>query len=319
MVFATLAEIMSRGRSGRHFVSEGIRNRLVLFSYKSGSVVLRYLPQSLARGLGIVGGTLAFAGFSKKRRLVSDNMRRAVGDDYGTVKINVLCLKAFVSYAIYWVEALGLGNASPSSLAARMSFSGLEHLYRALGSGKGAIITSPHLGNWDFGAAWFASKGNPIIAVMEEIEPKELLQWFAAHRVGFGVKAIPASPDSFKELVKALRANQVVALVADRDLSGAGIEMNFFGEVTTLPQGVALLALRTGTPIFPTAVYLLPGGGHFTLIRKPIVALRRGSLREDVERVTAQIVESYEVAIKADPAQWHLFQPNWPSQLEKNL
>ena len=292
------------------------RQKRVVFEYECASLFLGVLPTSLATAFAYIGGLVAFVLSPNKRLLVRDNLSRASDGDRGRLQGNILALRGYFSYARYWVEALALGGQSRRELNARIGVYGFEHVYEALGRGKGLIFTTPHLGNWDFGAAWLASGGYPITAVMEELEPKELFDWFAAHRIAFGVHVIPASASAFGELAKTLGRNQVVALVADRDIANSGVKLPFFGEVTSVPQGVALLSLRTGAPIIPAGVYLLPGGCHYVVATKPITFVRSGSLREDVSRLTELVIERYESLIRADPAQWHLFQPNWPSQIK---
>ncbi len=100
-----------------------------------------------------------------------------------------------------------------------------------------------------------------------------------------------------------------------RNLVGNGIEVEFFGERTTLPGGPATLALRTGASILPTAVYSGPGKNHTALILDPIPAERTGRLRQDVTRITQLLARALEELIRRAPDQWHLFQPNWPSDL----
>lgn len=292
------------------------RDRLVVGMYKSGAFFLKVVPSECTGLLSVIGGTFAFMAAPKKRRIVADTQARVIGDGSNMLKCYWLALKAYISYAKYWIEALSIGNFTKADLDAKVSCHGFENIYKALGHGKGAIVTSPHLGNWDLGAAWFASKGYPITAVMENLEPKELLEWFADHRVSFGVTAIPASSNVFGDLTKSLGRGEIVALVADRDLLSSGVDVEFFNERTSIPQGVALLALRTGAPIMPTAIYMLPGGFHMAMMLEPIVAKREGDLRQDVKRITEEVVKSFEKLITADPVQWHLFQPNWPSQSE---
>jgi KDO2-lipid IV(A) lauroyltransferase len=115
-------------------------------------------------------------------------------------------------------------------------------------------------------------------------------------------------------VLKALRDNEVVCLLCDRDLDRTGVEVEFFGERTTLPPGPAMLSLRTGAPILPTAVYFTPRyNGHHAIVRPPVPTQRLGGLREDVGRVTQLLARELEFLIRRAPEQWHLFQPNWPS------
>ena len=114
-------------------------------------------------------------------------------------------------------------------------------------------------------------------------------------------------------MLQALRANRIVCLLSDRDLTGDGVEVEFFGERTTLPGGPATLALRTGATLLPAAVYFRPGRNHHAVVRPPVPAAREGRLREDVARITQLLADEFEALIRAAPEQWHLMQPNWPS------
>jgi KDO2-lipid IV(A) lauroyltransferase len=106
----------------------------------------------------------------------------------------------------------------------------------------------------------------------------------------------------------------VVCLLADRDVAGGGVPVTFFGEKTTMPAGPATLTLRTGAPILPTAVYFAPGRDqHLGIVRPPVEIERTGRLRDDVALLTQRLAEEFELLIRKAPAQWHLFQPNWPS------
>jgi phosphatidylinositol dimannoside acyltransferase len=105
-------------------------------------------------------------------------------------------------------------------------------------------------------------------------------------------------------------------LLSDRDLTGDGVEVEFFGEKTTLPAGPATLSLRTGAALVPTAVYFQTGRKHLGVIGPPIPVERKGRLREDIARITQEIAHVFEDRIKRAPEQWHLLQPNWPSDRE---
>ncbi len=116
--------------------------------------------------------------------------------------------------------------------------------------------------------------------------------------------------------MQALRDNHVVCLLADRDLQRSGPEVEFFGERTMLPAGPAMLSLRTGAPILATAVYFTRRvDGHFGIVRPPLPAERTegARLRDDVARITQDLAHELELLIRRAPEQWHMFQPNWPS------
>jgi KDO2-lipid IV(A) lauroyltransferase len=127
------------------------------------------------------------------------------------------------------------------------------------------------------------------------------------------MEIVPLGPDVATTVLRSLRDNRLACLVSDRDLTGDGVPVPFFGETTTLPAGPATLALRTGAALLPAAVYFRPGRGHHGVIRPPVPIARAGRLRDDVVRITTQLAQEFEDLIRAAPEQWHLMQPNWPS------
>jgi phosphatidylinositol dimannoside acyltransferase len=221
--------------------------------------------------------------------------------------------QVFASYARYWTESFRLPVLDPAELDRLFAYEGLDHLDRALAAGKGAIITLPHLGGWDTGGAWFTQHGYPLTAVVEPVEPPELFEWFADFRRTLGIEIVPLGPSVGTTIIRALHAGRSVALVSDRDIAGSGVEVEFFGERTKLPSGPATLALRTGAPLVPVAIYFREPVGYHAVVRPPIPVERRGGLREDVARVTQSVAHELEHLIRQAPEQWHLLQPNWPS------
>ena len=171
----------------------------------------------------------------------------------------------------------------------------------------------PHVGSWEWGGYWLALEGMPMTAVVERLEPEQLFEWFVGQREAMGLTAVPLGEGSSAALLRALKDGQIAGLVSDRDLVGNGVEVEFFGERTTLPGGAATLALRTGAPLVPVVVYSGPGNWHTGVVHPPIDTTRSGSLREDVARVTQELARIFEHDIRARPEQWHLYQPNWPS------
>lgn len=219
---------------------------------------------------------------------------------------------AVASYARYWLESLRLPAIAPSLVDGRFTIEGLEHIEEARKAGKGVILAIPHVGGWEVGGAWFVRQGFPLAVVVEAVEPPELFEWFAGLRRSFGFTVIPLDKSAGTAVMRALHDNQVVALLSDRDIVGGGVPVDFFGERTTLPSGPATLSLRVGAPVLPTAIYF-DGRGHHAVVRPPLPAERTGRLRADVGRLTQQLADALADLIRAAPDQWHLFQPNWPS------
>ena len=290
--------------------------RASVYGYRGASLLARKLPGPAARLTARGLGRLLTRVMHGRREMLARHLRRVHGPGASDERIRTEVAAAFDSYARYWLESFRLPDTSPAELDACMSWQGLEHLEEAFVQGNGAIMAMPHLGGWDFGGTWLASIGYPATVVVEALDPPELFEWFAAFRRSLGLTIVPLDADAGAKVLRALRAGELVGLLCDRDIGRAGVEVEFFGERTTLPAGPATLAFRTGAPILPTAVYFEGRRGHLGLVRPPIPLERLGSLREDVARVTQLLAHELETLIRRAPDQWHLLQPNWPSDYE---
>ena len=221
---------------------------------------------------------------------------------------------AFSSYARYWLESFRLPALSELTLDRGIDVPAYHHVEEALERGNGVILALPHLGGWEWAGFWMATVNRlPITVVVEPLDPPALFEWFVRFRERLGMRVVPLGPSAGREVLGALRRNEIVCLLCDRDLTGDGIEVTFGDERTTLPAGPAMLALRSGAALLPTAVYFRPRGRHLGTVRPPIDVTRRGRLRDDVAAVTQQLADELATLIAAEPHQWHLFNPNWPS------
>lgn len=220
---------------------------------------------------------------------------------------------AFASYGEYWLESFRLPGTSPEALEAGITVDGYENVEEALDQGRGVILALPHMGSWEWAGFWLAQiKQQRVACVVETLDPPELSQWFIDLREHFGLEIIPLDSSAGTRASRALADNGVLCLLSDRDLTGTGIEVDFFGERTRLPAGPATIALRTGAPILPCVIYS-EDGHHRGLAGRPLDTERRGRFREDVARITQDLAHELERLIALAPEQWHLFQPNWPS------
>ena len=282
-------------------------------AFKFGSALARAVPDVVADGLARVAGFGVAHASPERRAQVERNLRRVHGPGFGGFRLRRAVDATFESYARYWAESFRLPGTSPEVLDAGMSYEGLQHLDEGLAGGNGVILALPHLGGWEWAGFWVAAvRKQPITVVVEALDPPELFEWFVDLRRSFGMNIISLGPDAVAGVVRALKANHIVCLLCDRDIGGGGIEVEFFGERTKLPGGPATLSLRTGAPLLPTAAYYR-GRGHYGVCRPPVPSERQGRLREDVARVTQSLAHELEALIRVAPEQWHLMQPNWPS------
>jgi KDO2-lipid IV(A) lauroyltransferase len=247
----------------------------------------------------------------ERRAMAARHQRRA-----GATDVDAAVRGAFDSYARYWLELLRLpGDMRRNDVATHIDAEGYEHIEAALERGHGLIVALPHVGGWESAGAWMHTLGHDMVAVAEPLEPPEFYEWFEDQRKAFGVEIVPLGPDASTRVSRALRENRVVGLLSDRDLNGEGIEVEFFGERTTLPGGPATMALRTGATLLCAGTYFGPGRRQHMVIRAPILTERQGRLRDDIARITQDMAREFEVLIRRAPEQWHLMQPNWPSDM----
>jgi KDO2-lipid IV(A) lauroyltransferase len=248
-----------------------------------------------------------------RRAQVERNVARISGTGLAPRVRDAIVRETFTSYARYWVESFRLPGTSADALAEGVTSEGMEAVAAAMEAGTGLVVALPHLGGWEWAAFWLAEvHGWPVTAVAEPIEPPELAEWFLDLRAKLGMEIVPLGAGAGAACVRALKENRIVCLVCDRDLAGDGIAVPFLGEVTTLPAGPATLALRSGAPLVTAATYF-EGRRHRFVVEPPLDTTRHGRLRDDVERVTAAVAERMEQSIRSAPEQWHLLQPNWPS------
>lgn len=289
-------------------------SRFTVGGFRLAALAARAVPapatSMVAAALGFGAGSLDRA----KRQMLQRHLRRADPTLEG-LALHRAAQAAYDSYARYWIESFRLPHLSPAAVARGMDVDGYHHVTDALAAGRGVILALPHLGGWEWAGRWLVDNGLRITVVVERLEPPELFEWFAGLRRDLGMNVVALGPDVGTEVLGALRRNEVVCLLCDRDLQHTGVPVEFFGETTTLPAGPATLGLRTGAPVLPTAVYFTDRpDGHLGVVRPPLDASRSGAgLRADVARVTQALAAELEVLIRRDPRQWHLLQPNWPS------
>jgi KDO2-lipid IV(A) lauroyltransferase len=229
-----------------------------------------------------------------------------------------LVRRAFVEYARYWMLAARLSGALVRDRTRSVSITGRSHYLDAL-QHCGVIFAVPHVGLWDAGGLVSIIEGFPIATVAEEASTPQLTAWFARQRKRLGLDSYAPGAETTTALINLLRGNGAVALVADRDVVGDGIAVPFFGEMTRVPAGPVVLALRSGATILPSAVFLRPKGRIEVAIGAPLSVERRGKLRDDVERITTDLVARFEAIIRSAPEQWHVFQPIWPIDDNSNF
>lgn len=288
-----------------------MKDYMAYMGLRAGVGLLGTLPEGVVRTLGRSFGEVWGWFDGDRRTMARRHMERVMENGADTDQASREIMR---SYGRYFAEALWARARRVPDMLADTEVVGLEHVLNARDAGTGMIYALPHMGNWEAAAPVAISHGVPVVAVAEVLPNKRITDWFTEMRAEFGIEIVLATGriEVMRELEKAIAENKAVALLSDRDLKGRGVEVEFFGERTTLPPGPATLAVRTGAPLLPVGCYFRDGG-YKVVIRPPLPIPRDGAKTERVETLTQSLAHQLEELISAAPQQWHLVVPNWPS------
>jgi KDO2-lipid IV(A) lauroyltransferase len=283
--------------------------------YRGFSGLFGLLPEPAMRRAGQGIGRLVWYLAPGRRRLVQRHLRRVVG---GHPDVDRLSKQMFASYGRYWAEVFWVRPRRKSQIVAGCRIEGQEHIDAAVAAGRGIVLALPHMGNWESAGAKAESIGIPVLAAAEGLSNQKIVDWFVEVRAHLGIETVITGRGNrvTATLTRRLKEGGVIALVADRDLSGRGVPVQFFAETTTMPAGPVALAERTGAVLLPVGCYFEPDGGHRFVVRPPLEIPHGASREERIQMGTQKFAAVLEGLIREAPQDWHLFVPNWPSDRE---
>jgi KDO2-lipid IV(A) lauroyltransferase len=287
-----------------------VKDRLIGLGYAAGWRVVRALPLPVARKLFTAGADRAWKKNGPGTQRLRRNLRQVAGPDMP----DTLVRDGLRSYARYWLEAFRLPSQNRKQFLDGffMEPESYQQLKKAVEDGNGVVLALPHLANWDVAGAWVAAHDWPMITVAERLKPEAVFEQFLAYREKLGMKVLPLTGGErapLDVLGEHLKQGWVVPLLADRDLSRAGVEVEFFGGRTRMPAGPAILAIRTGAPIYAVDLWF---EAERTVSRmRPITPPADGPLDERVKRTTQQLADAFAAGIAEHPQDWHMLQKLW--------
>jgi phosphatidylinositol dimannoside acyltransferase len=279
--------------------------------YATGWRVVRAMPEFMARNA--FGAGAHYAARNGGPEQLRKNLARVLGTTPDKVP-DGLIRASLASYARYWREAFRLPSMDLKKQGELLDphFGGQEHIAAALDAGRGVILALPHSGNWDMAGVWLVWKHGTFTTVNERLKPESLYLRFIAYRESLGFEMLPLTGGErspFEVLAERLRANRPVCLMADRDLSRSGVQVDFFSEATRMPAGSAKLAIETGADLLAVHSWFTADGWKFST--SPPLDTSSG----DVTVITQKLADHFAKNIAAHPADWHMMQPQWLSDL----
>ena len=288
-----------------------LKNRLVGAAYALGWSVVCRLPESWAvRAFSFVAD-IAWRRQGPRIRVLEGNLRRVLGPDATGGHIRDASRSSMRSYARYWLEIFRLPVMAADRLVAGTVEAGaVGTLLANLESGRGVVVPLPHMGNWDQAGAWIIARGaGSFTTVMERLDPESVYERFVAFREAIGMEVLPATGglSPFGVLAQRLRAGKLVALPCDRDVTGGGIEVDFFGEKALMMGGPAALAVQTGAALMPATLWY-EGDRWGVRVYEEIPVPEVGDRWQKAAAMTQQIARVFEDGIREHPADWHMLQ-----------
>ncbi|MFD9265906.1 phosphatidylinositol mannoside acyltransferase [Streptomyces goshikiensis] len=294
------------------------REKLVDGLYGLGWAGVKKLPEPAAVALG-----RRIADFTWKRRgksvlRLESNLARVV-PDASPERLRALSQAGMRSYMRYWMESFRLPTMETSRFGQDVRMKDENILREALASGRGVVVALPHLANWDLAGAWAVGHlGVPFTTVAERLKPETLFDRFVAYRESLGMEVLPHTGGAaFGTLARRLRSGGLVCLVADRDLSASGVEVDFFGSTARMPAGPALLAQQTGAVLLPATLYYGDTPTMYGRIHPEVAVPRTGTRTEKTAAMTQALADAFASGISEHPEDWHMLQRLWLDDLEE--
>ena len=285
-----------------------MKDNIAAYAYFAGWRIVRWLPERTAYRLAYAAADFLTKRNGKNVSRLRSNLRRTK-PDITPLDLDLLVFNAMRSYMRYWCDTFRFPDWSPERVQETVTVTNEHLLIDAIEAKTGVIVSLPHAGNWDHAGAYFCAKGINLVTVAERLKPERLFLKFLEYRQAMGMEVLPLDGRVLGTLAQRLRQGALVALVADRDLSRTGIDVDFFGGPSRMPAGPALLALKTNAPLITAFVSYTESGIHIDF--KLIILPSTGSEEDKVSEIVAMTAKHFEEGISEHPEDWHMLQRIW--------
>ena len=285
-----------------------MKDFLVARTYFFGWSIIRRTPEKIATILFQKLGLWMYKRNGKSVARLRSNLAR-VQPELSSNDLEDLVHRGVLSYMRYWMDTFRSPDWSRERILSTVTVSNEHLLIDPITNRTGVVVSLPHAGNWDHAGSYFCSRGAQLVTVVEVLKPRVLFEKFLAYRQAIGMEALPLDSRAFPTLLQRARDGKLIALVADRDLSASGIDVEFFGGVARMPAGPAIIAIRTGIPLVTAFVSYTESGIHVDLRE---IAIPASGDEESRIKATVQLcADNFAEGIKVHPHDWHMMQRIW--------
>lgn len=280
--------------------------------YRRGEWLAARIPPPVAWFVCRVVGAVVYAFVPRLRRVLRDHQRRLVPGASSAVW-GGNARRVVATVAMNYYDLFLLPRRPPEALQRYFALTGSENVEAARARGNGIIFIGPHLGNFNYVAAFAPMVCSPAVAVIEQLDDPEMHDYFRHLRGHPGLEIVTNGPQNIRTILRTLRANGAVMMLCDRDVGGVTDDVTFFEERTRLPAGPGIIARRTGAAIITGTAYRTGATAHFLALGSPIVLPESdGTPNERRAADTQAIAHVIEQMIRQAPDQWAVLQPVWP-------
>jgi KDO2-lipid IV(A) lauroyltransferase len=285
-----------------------VKDNLSAYIYFAGWRIVRWLPEDWAYSLAYGVADLLVRRNGKSVQRLRSNLSRTQ-PAITTLDLELLVIQAMRSYMRYWCDTFRFPDWSKDKTVGTVEVTNEHLLLDAIAAKTGVIVALPHAGNWDHAGAYFCANGIQLVTVAERLRPEKLFLKFLEYRQAMGMEVLPLDGRVLDTLTDRLNSGALVALVADRDLSRSGIDVEFFGGPARMPAGPALLALRTKAPLITAYVSYTDTGIHIDF--NNVVLPNAGSDKDKVQEIVQMTAKYFERGISDKPEDWQMLQRIW--------
>jgi len=281
--------------------------------YKIGILLVFFPPLKVAYRIATFISDVYFLASKKDRRIVMNNLKAILEDSLtnkSDKEIFLMARNVFRNFAKYLVDFFRSSKMKDSFIDKNIHIKNVRYLDEALKKGRGIIALSAHLGNWELGAILISKLGYPLNAVVLDHKNKKVNDLFVGQRRGSAIKVISTGA-MLRKCFQALKKNELLALLGDRDFSNHGMELTFLGKKTTIPKGPAALSIKTGAAIVPVFLLRNPDDSFDLVFDEEIAHQVTGDFDSDLEILTKKVIGLLEDYIKRYPEQWCMFGKFW--------
>jgi lauroyl/myristoyl acyltransferase len=297
----------------------GLKDKLANIGYGAGWSLVCRLPESWMDWAFKFVADIAWRRQGPRVQVLEANLVRVLGPEADGAALRAASRQVMRRYGRYWLEIFRLPVMPVDRLIDGMDdFGHRQLIFDSLAAGRGVVIGLPHMGNWDQAGAWIIAKGaGSFTTVMERLQPETVYERFVTFREGLGMEVLPASGGArpFGILAQRLRAGKIVVLPCDRDVTGSGIEVEFFGEKAKMMAGPAALAVQTGAALM-SAVLWFTDDGWGVNISEEIPQPTEGTRSQKVAAMTQQMATFFEAGIREHPYDWLMLQKVFVADLD---